>query len=1082
MLDLFPLPIFPEGALASSVVTTVWVGVFFVAYFNLRLGWVLSGLVVPGYLVPLLIVKPLSAVTVLGEGVLTYFLVWFYSEYLSRHGGWSNLFGRDRFFALVLVSVAVRIAMDGWLLPLLGSWLVARYQLVLDYGNSLHSFGLIIISLIANNFWKTGLRSGLMPMLTTIGLTYLVVRFGLMEFTNFNISNLGYMYEDMAASVLASPKAYIVLLTTAFIASRMNLLYGWDFAGILIPSLLALQWYEPWKIVASFAEAAIILMLAVLVLKTPLFQRTTVEGARKLLLFFNISFVYKFVLGYVLLWGWPEVKISDYYGFGYLLPTLIALKIHDKGIFARMSRAILQTSLVSVGLASVLGFSLTLLPSSLTLPTPAAESKALPPMAQRRESLLELLRQEKLALYRTRLDQTMARPLPKESAAFAEGSKHLLDYARRHDLPSLEEGRRWLNAANYQVERVEGHLLLLTEKMPRRNWGIYVIDTAATSELAVEVPAPLEEKGALEAAAWIFRLSAGRSLAIAGAARRANKDGSADVLLNPLTPYHGFHHASARANVLQVRAYTPESARLLGGTRQAGQMIDLAEPPTRLAVRHALPTGVRLDKIKEWMDTFELEWNDTPRANLQRETMQSGFAELLLNHQDIRKLLARSLLASQEVPVTEEERSIEGYLQDWLLAENKGRIAATGSNLYRPPRLEELLFFDDEVVTPLLRTAREHYRAQHWDSAGLESLKIIRAAAQAAGYELSRYHHLGTGTDYLILAEPDGAKRNYRGTYVFRLGPADTAIIQAPRPRHDVYSLEFAVALFEGLRARALLIGGAHPDANQDLSADILRMANKESLFSLVNQSLLRASQGQPAWAIQCRTMGSRADAPLPNTDILVALHNGLARRDSLDAPGRRLVTLLDRYELSWRFARGGAAEAGYDALGSPQSLAVNATLDKTFAVLWLAPGSRSGFRQQSEHTPQEMQFLALAIPNVEADLYRYLAQHPLMMPATTLPTELHTLLRPYFTSQDIVALVAARQRFPALRWQRLTDVNSRLGFLLLLDATGRHVLAVVNLSARQPDSYLAAASGTLSRATVERFVNSGAAWLEIRP
>lgn len=1082
MFDIFPLPIFPEGALASSVVTTVWVGVFFVAYFNLRLGWALSGLVVPGYLVPLLIVKPLAAVTVLGEGILTYFLVWFYSEYLSRHGGWSNFFGRDRFFALVLVSVAVRIAMDAWLLPLFGDWLVARYQLVLDYGSSLHSFGLIIISLIANNFWKTGLRRGLTPMLTTIGLTYLVVRFGLMEFTNFNISNLGYMYEDMAASVLASPKAYIILLTTAFIASRMNLLYGWDFAGILIPSLLALQWYEPWKIVASFAEASVILLLATLVLKTPLFRRTTVEGARKLLLFFNISFAYKFVLGYVLLWGWPEVKISDYYGFGYLLPTLIALKIHDKGIYARMTRAILQTSLVSVGLASVLGFSLTLLPSSLALPTPAAEGRALPPMAQRSESLLELLRQEKVALYRTRLDQNMAIPLPRESSAFAEGVKLLLDHARSHDLQALEEGRRWLDVANYRVERVENHLLLLAEKQPRRNWGIYVIDTAAASNLAVEVPAPLEEKGTLESATWIFRLSAGRSLAIAGAARRANKDGSADVLHNPLTIYHAFHHASARANVLQVRAYTPESARLLGGTRQAGQTIDLAEPPTRMSVRHALPTGVRLDKIKGWMDTFDLVWNDTPLANLQRETMQSGFAELILNHQDIRKLLARSLLASQEVPSTEDERSIDGYLQDWLLAENKGRIATTGSNLYRPPHLEELLFVDDEIITPLLRSASEHYRDKHWDKAGLESLKIIRAAAQAVGYELTRYHHLGTGTDYLILAEPDGARRKYQGTYVFRLGPADAAIVQVPRPRHDVYSLEFAVALFESLRARALLIGGAYPDANQDFSADILRMANKESLFSLVNQSLLRASQGKPAWVIQCRTMGSRADAPSPNTDILVAVHNGLARRDILDAPGRRLVNLLDRYGLSWRFAQGGPDEAGYDALGSPQSLAVNATLDKTFAVLWLSPGTRSDFRQQSEHTPQEMQFLALGIANVKADLYRYLAQHPVTTPTMPLATELHALLRPYFTSQDIVALAAARQRFPALRWQRLTDVNSRLGFLLLLDPSGRQVLAVVNLSARQPDHHLVVASGTLQRATVERFVESGAAWLEMRP
>jgi len=52
-----------------------------------------------------------------------------------------------------------------------------------------------------------------------------------MEYTNFTISNLSYVYEDIAASMLASPKAYIILITTSFVASRMNLLYGWEFSG-----------------------------------------------------------------------------------------------------------------------------------------------------------------------------------------------------------------------------------------------------------------------------------------------------------------------------------------------------------------------------------------------------------------------------------------------------------------------------------------------------------------------------------------------------------------------------------------------------------------------------------------------------------------------------------------------------------------------------------------------------------------------------------------------------------------------------------------------------------------------------------
>ena len=276
-LDWFPLPIFPEGALSASVIVTVWVGISIVCITNLRLGWVLSGLVVPGYMVPLLIVKPGSAIVVFAEGIVTYWLVWFYSEYSTRFTGLSSFFGRDRFFAIILTSVAVRIIADGWLLPLAGEWMLARYDLAFDYRNNLHSFGLIIVALIANNFWKTGLLRGAWPMAVQVGLTWLIVRYVLMEFTNFNMASLAFMYEDTASSFLATPKAYIVLLITAFMASRLNLFYGWDFSGILIPSLLALEWFEPHKILTTLVETVVILGLAEVTLRLPMFRNITME-------------------------------------------------------------------------------------------------------------------------------------------------------------------------------------------------------------------------------------------------------------------------------------------------------------------------------------------------------------------------------------------------------------------------------------------------------------------------------------------------------------------------------------------------------------------------------------------------------------------------------------------------------------------------------------------------------------------------------------------------------------------------------------------------------------------------------------
>src|SRR5262245_46763392 len=271
-MDAYRLPIFPEGSLSSSVITTVWVGLWVVAFFNLRLGWGFSGLVVPGYVVPLLIAKPGCAAVLLVEGVATYLIVRVASDWFAEWRLWSSFFGRDRYFALLLTSIPVRVAFDRGLLPWVGAEINERLGLDFDYQNNLYSFGLIIIPLVANQFWKTGLRRGFVPLLAPVGITYLLVRYGLMEFTNFSIGNLQYMYEEIASDLLASPKAYVISVTAAFLASRMNLLYSWEYHGIHVPALLALQWYDPVKVVSTFAEAAVIFVLAGLLLRAPWFR------------------------------------------------------------------------------------------------------------------------------------------------------------------------------------------------------------------------------------------------------------------------------------------------------------------------------------------------------------------------------------------------------------------------------------------------------------------------------------------------------------------------------------------------------------------------------------------------------------------------------------------------------------------------------------------------------------------------------------------------------------------------------------------------------------------------------------------
>ena len=1077
-MNEFLLPLFPPEGLASSVITTVWVGVAVVAFFNLRLGWVLSGLVVPGYLVPLLMVKPWAVAVIFLESAVTYFLAWLFSEYLSRTGAWGSLFGRDRFFAIVLFSIIVRLLFDGWLLPELGQWLNQELNLVFDYRNNLHSFGLIIIALMANLYWKTGFRKALVPLFVTVGVSYFIVRFGLMEFTNFTISNLSYMYEDIAASILASPKAYLILLTVAFFASRMNLLYGWDFSGILIPSLLALQWYQPHKLFTSFLEAFVILLVAHWLLQTRLYRNANIEGARKLLLFFNIGFAYKLTLGFLILHFLPGLKVTDSYGFGYLLSTLMAVKMHDKGIAARFTRATLQTSLVGVVIASVIGFSLTFLPLDAWWYGPGRISVSTLVQEPSDKPLRMLVRDDKVLLYQAQERGQTSVPLTHELDLFGRALKALKSYLRQGD----EEGRNLatslLAEIGYQLLEVEGRYLYLRELSPARGWGLYVLDRQGPNGLVVEVPLPLDERGTLEAGLALFSAMEAGGLAVAGTKRDINPDGSADVLLNRQSLFHVFHQTMAQHDAVQVRTYTRSSARTIAGGRGVPGAVDVQQASTSLWIKGNLPPGLDLVKLKGLLEQLQVEWGSLPLANRQRELSRKGFAELVLSQASMRKLRARSVPVKSAPQLLVSEQRIDGFLSEWLLGE-KGGMARRGSNAYLPPRLDELLYFDEEILTPLLATARMAYTDGRWSPAGLEELAAIQSAALAFDYRLSRYRHQRTGEDFLILFEDEAAMpRRHWGTYVFRLGPARGYLVQVPRPLYEINSFEYGVSLFERLKARALMVAGADPGANLDGSANLVRLEHLRSLFSLVNQVVLRESGDDPMLVIHSRARGYRPELPQLPIDALLSVV-GEVGSSSLSHPLiQGLVGMLEADGFSYGFVDGRPATAGYEVGGIAQSLYLNATQNKLFSAIWLSPEARLNFRQQDLSRQENARFRSLDITTSERDLGAFIVQESSIGRSAALPPLLRETIQRYQVSGDIVTLARLDSSWPGYRWERVIDRDSRQSFLTVFDRQARLML-VANLNPNRLDAAVRTSRERPDRMTIARFIETRSALLE---
>lgn len=1084
MESLFPLALFPEGALTHSVITTVWIGVFVVAFFNLRFGWSLSGLVIPGYLVPLMMAKPWSAVTVLIEGIITYWLVRFLSSYLSKYGKWNNLFGRDRFFALVLGSLLVRIVLDGWVLPSIGQLINATWGLNIDFSNHLRSFGLIISALIANYFWKPGLRKGLTALSSLTLITFLMVRFGLMEFTNFNIGRIEYMFEDLVTFFLASPKAYIIIIVTSFMASRMNVRYGWEYSGIMIPSLLALQWYQPLKLVATVVESAVILGIGILVMRLPMFRNVTMEGARKLLLFFNISFAYKFVLGHLLLIYAPQVQISDYYGFGYLLSTLIAIKMHQKSFLPQMTRSLIQTSLAAVAAASVIGFMLTFF-SGLFAPTPGLAQVRLQAPGRLQTTLLETLRREKLVLYRGQDPRTIRLPSPPEIDTFSSALKHIRDYLSDRDPGSLDASVTLLGTLNYRVDFIRDSYLLLRENPPYRGNGVYIFrlnpDNPGPPGLVVEIPAPIDEWLVLESGAWLFQQLNGSAMAISGTSRGARWDKSTDVLINPQSYFHTFHRVIGSNNVIQVRAHTPGSLRQLEGIRGGGD-IGAADVETTMWVKSELPPGLSLTGLKDLLGDYDVKWLEPPFKNMQRRQSRTGFAEIFLSRPATRKSMIDARIGRRGIAPESHVQRIDGYLREWLLG-TRGEIADRGSNRYKSMTLEELLFLDREVLTPLVSALSTHYRGGGFTPEGRAEIQAIDAAASLLGYRIYWYHHVSTGQEYLLLTEREPVEsplRRFGGTYVFRLGAASPYVVQIPRPIFERNSFEYGVYLFERMKSRVLMIAGAHPHANIDYGSDVIHRGNKLSLFSLVNQVVMREAGDRALMVVACRAFGYGADRPVTSADAFIALGDWVYQPQRISGFAGKLLDTLRQDGLDIIPVDGSPETRGYEVGMVAQYRYLPQTANKEFAVLWLSPELRQHYRQQTDNRLQESRFASLGLETVETDIYRYIVSHgkrPKQGPAA-LPPRLKEQTGAYILYKDVVLLhaILTNPAWQDFTFTRLIDTDTKDSFLAIRSPSGA-LLAIANLNPRTQREF-SYPKGKPVRKIFSQYINTRAMWL----
>jgi hypothetical protein len=489
-----PLHLFPTAGFDRSTTTPVLLGVLISWFFTETFGWVFAGLVVPGYLAAVFAIDPRAGMVDVAEAIFTYGLARGIGEHLTRTGLTSRVFGRERFLLIVLCSIIVRLAVEGAILP----------RFAPHAAGSFFSIGLVVVPLAANACWKTGLGRGLIQTGVPTVIVFLLLRFVLIPYTNLSLAGFELATEDVAASFLASPKAYILLITGAILAAAANVLDGWDFNGILIPALLSLVVIEPVKFGATFVEALVIVAVATAILKTTRLGRANVEGPRRLVLFFSIDYAMRFAFAGLVGKGLPGADVVGLMGFGYLLPTLLAVKIAQRG---NAPLVLLPTAQVSVGafaLGTLIGFSAAMVD---TAPSAARTSVARPLGKSPHDP-------ESAGLWLAALSRSTAHdgkgPVPMSGADLAKLADRAL---AEQDLAKID------NTGHLDLQRLDRGVLLLREKFQslEDRWGdpsilvtssgrasgrrvILVVDTPVTAPETAALAARLVAEGRADAA------------------------------------------------------------------------------------------------------------------------------------------------------------------------------------------------------------------------------------------------------------------------------------------------------------------------------------------------------------------------------------------------------------------------------------------------------------------------------------------------------------------------------------------------------------------------------------------------------
>ena len=313
--------------------------------------------------------------------------------------------------------------------------------------------------------------------------------------------------------------------------------------------------------------------------------------------------------------------MTDLFGFGYLLPSLLAVKMLQKKTVGRILLPALETSLLAFVLANFIGMGLDLLEPPRftddgrnTSDSSSTQMLARTPMGAaltaRTRARLDVARQEPLERSRSQLIRY--RELwRKVGMALVDGPDQLRDLQADADYIGLE-----LRELHDRGD-TPAYLLLEKEESLRKQvgWDTAILFPGRLGPV-LAVPRPHSEDYAAVAATYICHKIRCRAILISGVDTVRAGVPEGDALANDRTSYHYAHEGLGRTQIVQLRVFGDSDRDDADADRAAGDAMAHRAKPT-LHIKGRLSSHLDLDAL--WPVPVDITWERPPDSNVQWE-------------------------------------------------------------------------------------------------------------------------------------------------------------------------------------------------------------------------------------------------------------------------------------------------------------------------------------------------------------------------------------------------------------------------------------------------------------------------------